>query len=50
LFDLASDPFERHNLWGTQQARELQADLQARLLDWVYSDLYRHRRWGEALR
>ena len=43
LFDLANDPRETRNLWGQDAAREVQADLTAQLLDWLYRNQYKHR-------
>ncbi|MBT3273170.1 MAG: sulfatase-like hydrolase/transferase, partial [Spirochaetales bacterium] len=42
LFDLENDPGETCNLWGKPESRELQAELTAGLLNWLYVDLYRH--------
>ena len=35
LYDLVEDPWERHNLAGTREMAALQADLRARLLNWM---------------
>ncbi|HIG17761.1 MAG TPA: DUF4976 domain-containing protein, partial [Candidatus Handelsmanbacteria bacterium] len=43
LFDLVADPGEMRNLWGDAEHREVQAELTADLLDWLYTDLHRRR-------
>jgi arylsulfatase A-like enzyme len=43
LYNLEHDPRETRNLWGKDEAREVQADLTARLLDWLYQNQYKHR-------
>ena len=43
LYDLVHDPRETRNLWGQEEAREVQAELTARLLDWLYRNQFKHR-------
>lgn len=43
LFDLVNDPCETRNLWNKPEAREVQAEQTARLLDWLYRNQYKHR-------
>jgi arylsulfatase len=43
LYDLVADPGETRNLWHDPQHREVRAELTAELLDWLYSDIYKHR-------
>jgi len=43
LFDLASDPGETTNLWGEAAHRGLRDELTGELLNWLSSDLYKHR-------
>jgi arylsulfatase A-like enzyme len=43
LFDLVHDPRETRNLWNKPEAAAVQADLTARLLDWLYRNQYKHR-------
>jgi arylsulfatase A-like enzyme len=43
LYDLRDDPGETVNLWGVEAHRDVQAELTARLLDWLYSDIFKHR-------
>lgn len=43
LFDLSADPGERVNLWDRPEAQALKAQLTAELLDWLYTNLHRHR-------
>jgi arylsulfatase A-like enzyme len=43
LYDLVRDPRETRNLWGQKKTREVQADLTARLLDWLYRNQFKHR-------
>jgi len=43
LFDLVHDPRETQNLWNRPEARGIQAELTARLLDWLYRNQYKHR-------
>jgi arylsulfatase A-like enzyme len=43
LYDLVADPGETRNLWGKAEHKDLQAQLTADLLDWLYSDMYKHR-------
>ena len=43
LYDLVADPGETRNLWHDPLHRELRAELTAKLLDWLYSDIYKHR-------
>jgi arylsulfatase len=43
LFDLVTDPDEKHNLWGDPTHGQVRAELTADLLDWLCSDLYRRR-------
>lgn len=44
LFDLEHDPGETRNLWGTEDARDVQASLTAQLLDWLCMSLYKGRK------
>ena len=43
LFDLLADPGETINLWGLEAYRDLQSHLTAELLDWLYTNKYKHR-------
>ncbi|MBC7236632.1 MAG: sulfatase-like hydrolase/transferase [Chloroflexi bacterium] len=43
LFDLLADPGETRNLWHNPEYRDLRAELTGELLDWLYSDIYKHR-------
>jgi arylsulfatase A-like enzyme len=43
LFDLVNDPRETRNLWNKPEARGIQAELTARLLDWLYRNQFKHR-------
>jgi arylsulfatase A-like enzyme len=43
LFDRANDPRETRNLWNKPEAAAVQAELTARLLDWLYRNQYKHR-------
>ena len=43
LFDLVKDFDERINCWGKQEYKDIQAELTSNLLDWIYSNLYKHR-------
>ncbi|WP_342077819.1 sulfatase-like hydrolase/transferase [Yoonia sp. SS1-5] len=38
LYDLETDPQERHNLAGQPQIAAVQADLKARLFDWMHAE------------
>ena len=33
LYDLANDPDEKVNLWGQKQAKEIQSEMNQRLID-----------------
>ena len=50
LFDLEKDPGETCNLWGRSETLALQTDLTDRLLDWLYSDLFRHKNRLDSIR
>ena len=50
LFDLVADPGETVNLWGKPETQKLQAELTGNLLNWLYSDLYRHKERWDSLR
>jgi hypothetical protein len=43
LFDRVDDPRETRNLWNRPKAAAIQAELTARLLDWLYCNQYKHR-------
>jgi arylsulfatase len=43
LYDLIGDPQETRNLWGKEEARKVQSDLTAHLLDWLYRNQFKHR-------
>jgi arylsulfatase len=43
LYDLVHGPRETRNLWGKPEARDIQADLTSRLLDWLYRNQFKHR-------
>ncbi len=43
LYDLVHDPRETRNLWGRDAVREVQTELTARLLDWLYRNKFKHR-------
>lgn len=43
LYDLMADPGETCNLWHDPEYRALRSELTAELLDWLYSDMYKHR-------
>lgn len=43
LYDLRTDPGETRNLWGQDAYRAVQCKLTQRLLDWLYSNTFKHR-------
>lgn len=43
LFDLIDDPGETRNRWGDAAYQAIRAGLTAQLLDWLYTNTYRHR-------
>ena len=43
LYDLVADPKETVNLWGRDDSAAIQSQLTADLLDWLYTDMYKHR-------
>ena len=43
LFDLVADPGETRNLWGQEAYRAVQHELTSALLDWLYSNTFKHR-------
>jgi arylsulfatase A-like enzyme len=43
LFDLRTDPAETRNLWGQEAYRAVQSGLTGALLDWLYSNTFKHR-------
>jgi arylsulfatase A-like enzyme len=43
LYHLRDDPRETENLWGVEAYRPVQAELTATLLDWLYSNTFKHR-------
>ena len=43
LFDLTRDPGETVNLWHDPDHQSIRAELTAELLDWLYTNLYKHR-------
>lgn len=43
LFDLISDPKETINLWGKEEHRQVQGELTSELLDWLYTNSFKHR-------
>jgi len=43
LFDLVRDPGETRNLWPEPASRPIRDELTAELLDWLYTDLFKHR-------
>jgi hypothetical protein len=42
LYDLVADPGETRNLWNDPDHREIRDALTAELLDWLYTDIYKH--------
>jgi arylsulfatase A-like enzyme len=43
LFDLIGDPKETRNLWADPSYAGVRGELTAELLDWLYTDIYKHR-------
>jgi arylsulfatase A-like enzyme len=43
LFDLRADPGETRNLWGQEAYRAVRSELTHALLDWLYSNTFKHR-------
>ena len=43
LFDLVADPGETANLWHDPAHRAIRDELTGELLDWLYTNLFKHR-------
>ena len=43
LYDLIKDPAETHNLWHDASHRAVREELTGHLLDWLYTNLFKHR-------
>ena len=43
LFDLVADPGETANLWHDPAQRAIRDELTGELLDWLYTDMFKHR-------